>query len=256
MKTASDFRAIARDALRGVWVIAVIVGILASLMGGVDGTVGPEVNFNFNDGNFSASVEVVGQTVASIGDTHHDETHDAKGLFGLIFAAGVMFYAVIAAILLGIVFFILGSVIETGYSQFNLNLIDRRDLSFDTLFNYFPQWKNLAKTNFFRSLYVFLWSLLLIVPGIMKSYSYAMVPYILAEEPELDTDAALARSTALMDGNRMRLFCLHFSFIGWDILASLTFGIGHIFLTPYKQAANAAFYRDLCATELPLLHYE
>ena len=65
----------------------------------------------------------------------------------------------------------------------------------------------------------------------------------------LSVDEAIAQSKELMMGNRFRLFCLQLSFIGWDILATLAFGIGHLWLTPYKQAAYAAFYREVSGTE-------
>ena len=93
-----------------------------------------------------------------------------------------------------------------------------------------------------------LWSLLLIIPGIIAGYSYAMTGYILAENPELTASEAIARSKEMMAGNRFRLFCLHFSFIGWEILCTLTLGIGNLWLRPYKQAAEAAFYREISGT--------
>ena len=102
-------------------------------------------------------------------------------------------------------------------------------------------------------MYILLWSLLLIVPGIMATYSYAMTDYILAEHPELTASEAIAQSKAMMDGSRWRLFCLHLSFIGWDLLCALTLGLGNLALTPYKQVAEAAFYRDLCGGTVPQL---
>ena len=97
-------------------------------------------------------------------------------------------------------------------------------------------------------MYVLLWSLLFIIPGIIATYSYAMTEFILAEHPELTASEAIARSKEMMSGNRWCLFCLHFSFIGWDILSSLTLGIGNLWLHPYKQAANAVFYREISGT--------
>ena len=94
-------------------------------------------------------------------------------------------------------------------------------------------------------------TLLLIIPGIMASYSYAMTGYILAEHPELTAGEAIAQSKAMMAGNRWRLFCLQFSFIGWDILCALTLGIGNLALRPYRHAAEAAFYRELCGGTVP-----
>ena len=96
--------------------------------------------------------------------------------------------------------------------------------------------------------FTFLWSLLFIIPGIIASYSYAMTPYILAEHPEIGVMDAINASKKMMSGNKFRLFCLHFSFLGWDILSLLTFGILRFWLQPYKETANAAFYREISGT--------
>ena len=96
---------------------------------------------------------------------------------------------------------------------------------------------------------MFLWSLLFVIPGIVAGYSYAMTGYILAEHPELTASEAIEQSKQMMSGNRFRLFCLQFSFIGWDLLCALTLGIGNLWLRPYKQAAEAAFYREVSGTE-------
>ena len=76
-----------------------------------------------------------------------------------------------------------------------------------------------------------------------------MTGYILAEHPDLTAGEAIERSREMMSGNRWRLFCLRISFIGWDILCSLTLGIGNLWLRPYRQAAEAAFYREVSGTE-------
>lgn len=97
---------------------------------------------------------------------------------------------------------------------------------------------------FLVNLFTFLWALLLIIPGIMKAFSYALTPYILLDEPELTAKQAIARSSEIMQGRRWKLFCLYFSFIGWGILCLLTFGIGFLWLVPYMNASVAAFYED------------
>lgn len=97
---------------------------------------------------------------------------------------------------------------------------------------------------FLVNLFTFLWALLLIIPGIMKAFSYALTPYILLDEPELTAKQAIARSSEIMEGRRWKLFCLYFSFIGWGILSVLTFGIGFLWLLPYMNASFAAFYED------------
>ena len=97
---------------------------------------------------------------------------------------------------------------------------------------------------FLVRLFTFLWTLLLIIPGIMKAFSYALTPYILLDEPELTAKQAISRSCEIMQGRRWKLFCLYFSFIGWGILCLLTFGIGFLWLVPYMNASVAAFYED------------
>ncbi len=87
--------------------------------------------------------------------------------------------------------------------------------------------------------------MLFVIPGILATYSYAMVPYILAENPTLPANKAIKRSKELMKGNRWRLFCLLLSFIGWRIVSGLTLGIGFFWEIPYEQASVAAFYRNL-----------
>ena len=97
---------------------------------------------------------------------------------------------------------------------------------------------------FLVNLFTFLWALLLIIPGIMKAFSYALTPYIIMDEPELTARQAITRSCEIMQGRRWKLFCLYLSFIGWGILSLLTFGIGFLWLVPYMNASIAAFYED------------
>lgn len=240
MKYAADFRELARNALRGKWGIAVIAGLIAGLLGAV-GSEGPKLNINLDSGNISANLQIAGQSIISTSG------RESWGIF-----TGIATYLLIATIAMGIVLFILGSIVEVGYSRFNLDLVDRqREPEIGTLFGYFSFWKTTVCARLLQVIYVLLWSLLFIIPGIIASYSYAMTGYILAENPDLTASEAIEQSKSMMSGNRWRLFCLHFSFIGWDILCSLTLGIGYLWLNPYKQAATAAFYREISGTEQP-----
>lgn len=124
-----------------------------------------------------------------------------------------------------------------------------KDIDFGILFEGFQDYSRIFITKFLQQLYTALWSLLLIVPGIIKGYSYAMTDYILKEEPEMKNNAAIEKSMAMMEGNKMKLFMLDLSFIGWALLCILTFGIGFLFLIPYVQSARAAFYEDLKAQQ-------
>ncbi len=239
MKYAADFRRIAREALSGKWTIAVLVGLVATMLGG-GGSGGPEVKLNIDASGVNASFEFAGQTIFSTGGGVNSEIG--------AFLVGSAIYIAIAAIVMAVVYFVLGSIISVGYARFNLELVDRADPSFETLFGYFSYWKTTAVARLRQSVYTLLWSLLLVIPGIIATYSYAMTEFILAEHPDLTSGEAITRSKELMYGNRWRLFCLHFSFIGWDILSSLTLGIGHLWLRPYKRAAEAAFYREISGT--------
>ena len=241
MKYASDFRQIARDALRGRWGTAVIAGLIASLLGAVSDS-GPNLELNFSDNGANIDFGFANQQIYSSSEGWMPE------LNGLLVGGAV--YIILIGLVFAAAFFILGSIIEVGYNRFNLDLVDRqKQAEISTMFGFFPHWKTTAVTNLLKTIYVLLWSLLLIIPGIIASYSYAMTGYILADNPEMAPGEALERSKEMMRGNRWRLFCLQFSFIGWSILAALTLGIGGLWLTPYTQTSIAAFYREVSGTE-------
>lgn len=102
---------------------------------------------------------------------------------------------------------------------------------------------NVVKTMFLRGLYTFLWSLLFIIPGVIKGYEYRMIPYILAENPGIDSGEAFAISKKMMDGNKWDAFVLDLSFLGWEILSIFTCGILSIFyVNPYIHMTNAELY--------------
>ena len=95
------------------------------------------------------------------------------------------------------------------------------------------------------SLYIFLWSLLFLIPGIVKSYSYAMAPFIMQDDPSKNWKQCLDESREMMNGHKAQLFWLEFSFIGWILLGMLCFGIGVLFVTPYIMQARTNFYISL-----------
>lgn len=113
------------------------------------------------------------------------------------------------------------------------------------LFDGFRDFGRVFLTRLLVGIYIMLWTLLLIVPGIIKSYSYSMTDYVLRDNPDLAYDAAVRESMRLMDGNKMSLFILDLSFIGWAILCVLTLGIGFLWLVPYVQTAHASFYETI-----------
>lgn len=132
-----------------------------------------------------------------------------------------------------------------GYSVTFLSLVRHEGLEFGHLFDGFKDYFRILGTLLLAKIYVLLWTLLLIIPGIVKSYSYAMTNYILKDDPELSNNGAIEKSMDMMKGYKMKLFLMDLSFIGWAILCVLTIGIGFFFLIPYVEASHVAFYEDL-----------
>ena len=101
------------------------------------------------------------------------------------------------------------------------------------------------EANLLIVLFTFLWSLLFVIPGIIKSYSYAMTFYIIDEKPDISVEEAIEESKKIMHGNKWRLFCLDLSYIGWIFLCVLTFGILYLWITPKMELARYLFYKNL-----------
>lgn len=99
------------------------------------------------------------------------------------------------------------------------------------------------------TLYIFLWTLLFLIPGIVKSYSYALAPYI-KHDSDLSAKDAIRTSCKMMDGNKWRLFCLDFSFTGWYIVGSLCLGVGVFWVMAYHYSARAHFYQELLSRKM------
>ena len=114
-------------------------------------------------------------------------------------------------------------------------------------FSVFSKYGRYLGVSLLYTLYVFLWSLLLIIPGIIKSYAYAMTPYVANDHPELDADDCIHESRMMMKGNKWKLFCMDLSFIGWAILCIFTLGIGFLWLQPWIESSHAKFYEELKA---------
>ena len=136
-----------------------------------------------------------------------------------------------------------------GFVLMAQKVIRMQELEFKTLFAGFNDFVRAFILNLLNGVLIFLWSLLLVIPGIIKSLSYAMSFYILADHPELSANEARKRSMEMMHGNKWRLFCLYFSFIGWCLLSVLTLGILYFWVFPYMQTATAAFYQNLLPVE-------
>ena len=150
--------------------------------------------------------------------------------------------------LVGLFFVVLP--IEFGYRASFLNFIRNGNYEINDLFLAFKssEYMRVVGTKSLQSVYIFLWSLLFVIPGIVKAYSYSLVSYILADT-DLKYDDAIDRSRELMRGHKMELFLLHLSFIGWIFAAFFTCGIGFYWLNVYIEVTNVQFYNSLLANE-------
>lgn len=213
-----DFKAWAREALRGHWAVAIIVCLIGGLLaGGVD-----MVSAVFQDSSETGGLGMLDLAA-----------NDAWPMMVTVTAASLLLALVI------------GGAVAFGTAHYFTNLAAQRPARFMDLFSRFGIWHKGVWMSIVMGFFIFLWSLLFIIPGIIATYRYAMVPYLIAEFPDLTVMDAMRESKRLMKGNKWRLFCLGFSFIGWVFVALLTFGIGFLWVEPYMQAANAAFYLEV-----------
>ena len=169
----------------------------------------------------------------------------------------------VVAIVLGVIFTIILIIIiasslvdifltnplEMGCRSFFLKNSDDPNASLDEIKNGFePNYLRNVKAMFLKDLYIFLWALLLIVPGVIKSYAYSLVPYILAEDPDISPKDALKKSEDMMMGHKKEAFLLDLSFFFWGLFALVTLGIGQVlYVGPYLKATDAELYKAIKA---------
>ncbi len=113
------------------------------------------------------------------------------------------------------------------------------------VFSGFEDFWSAFKVSFLTGLFTFLWMLLLIIPGIIKAYSYSMAYFILAENPGMSARECISRSKKMMDGHKMEFFILSLSFIGWMLLGAVTLGIAYLWIMPYMQMTMVNFYNRI-----------
>ena len=231
----STLRKRARANLAGNWGVSIGIAVVASLLGGLIAGVSflpdLEVKVPFS----TPTIQAFLNTLQKFADTLNKGIQ--IGNYTLSFRSSIFGFAA----------FLIGGVLQMGYADFLLKQHDGKETSFHDLFSQFDHFGTGFAQRFLRSLYTFLWSLLFIIPGIIKGYAYAMTPFILAEHPNMTASQAIQLSEDLMDGYKSELFVLDLTFIGWNILASMTWNLGNIALNPYKNAAYAAFYRQIQA---------
>ena len=278
MLKAKDFKEYAKEALAGRWLKSGIVGMVAGILG--------------------ASIGVAGMSTSSVssGTEGSEWLESATGNHILPSNVSNMpeIPAMLIAIVLGIalivllwaiVVMIIGGATTLGYAKYNLNLVDDNEPAMRDLFSQYHRLGAGFGMQFFRNLYVTLWSFLFVIPGMIANYSYYMTPFILCENPEMTARQAIRESKRLMQGNKWRLFCLQFSFFGWYVLSAVVLVVAVLVaavpmfaldltvldasigggaaiilfmilivylivltltLSPYVVAAETVFYREIC----------
>lgn len=177
-----------------------------------------------------------------------------KGHWGNAIAVSIIYFAISAGISsipkIGLIAsLIISGPLTVGLYRFFLELIRGKEMELGMLFDGFSIFTTSLKAYLLMILYIILWSLLLIVPGIIAAISYSMTLFILADQNNIGASEAILKSKKMMLGNRMRFFLLGCRFIGWFILGILTAGIGFIWIGPYFLTSVSIFYEELKKNE-------
>lgn len=182
-------------------------------------------------------------------DNWFDELLNGWGEAGRTVAAFAIIFVVIfliALLMATLETIFLGNIVTVGLNGWLLRFWRGENLSLKELFASFRIYMPALKAMFISQLYQWLWSLLFLIPGIIKAYAYAMVPYIIYENPNLTPNQAVELSEKLTRGYKWKLFVMELSFFWWDMLSAVTFGIvGLLYVNPYKCLSFAGVYEQL-----------
>ncbi len=143
--------------------------------------------------------------------------------------------------------------VSIGLYTFSFSIARHEKAKIEQIFEGFESFKNGVIAYVLLVIFTILWTLLLIIPGIIAAYSYSMTFLIMAEDKSIEPLAAIAKSKEMMQGNKWKLACLQFRFIGWALLCILTIGIGFFWFLPYVTVSTVEFYNDIKANDVPAL---
>jgi len=252
---------------RNYWKSVLISLILALLVGGGSSgsSISSAVSNNLIGSSDSSVTDDYSNDDSSLydGNDFYDDTYDgnveddiddlnsmadntagmmAIGIFLMVF---IMMFVVLMAVVILLDVFIFNPL-EVGCKKYYLRNLNEPAQVGNIGYAFDNNYKNITKTMFFRDLFTVLWTLLFIIPGIVKSYEYQMIPYLLADNPQMTKEQAFEESKRMMQGQKWKAFVLDLSFIGWNILSALTLGIlGIFYVQPYMDATHAALYEAL-----------
>lgn len=234
MWTCSLLKTNAKNVLsRSYWRVFAVCAVALLLTGGLN------IQYNSGSGQAESLPEQVGQVAGN------------SVLLGfalnILLPLGILvgLLILLAATVGWSIFF--GPVVEVGWCRYMIRNRNE-DPEFTTLFSAFGSgYWNVVAARFYANLRIFLFTLLLFVPGVIKSYEYRLVPYLLAENPGMAPARAAELSSLITTGEKWNMFILDLSFFGWRILGALLFGLGNLFVEPYYQATFAELYAALRA---------
>ena len=261
MWTRKELKERAKEALKRHYWKIVLVSLIGMLIGGGLGSSGIS-------GGGSDIRDMASDNVKEHFTEHENDDVDWEGAEAVLddiqmdirpqdivaVAFTVIVVLIVAAIVLAIVLaldVLLLNPVQVGINRFMVKSLDDTARIAEVGYTFDHNYKNGVKVMFFKDLYVVLWSLLFIVPGIYKAYQYRMVPYILGENPDMSYQEVLQRSKDMMDGQKWDAFVLDLSFILWHMLGGITCGLAEIFyVAPYVNLTDAALYSRLSRKDL------
>lgn len=209
-----------------------------------------DADMNDDEGNISIGIGPSGEQDESAEEITEaqeesqviDIPAEAMVAFVVVMAVAALFIFAVALVIDAFI----ANPLELGCKRFFRRNLDEPAAMSNIAFAFDSNYKNICKTMFLRDVYIVLWSLLFVIPGIIKSYEYKMIPYLLSENPEMTAEQAFAESKKLMTGNKWKAFVLDLSFILWDIASAATCGLlGLFWVAPYKASTQAALYEAI-----------
>ena len=187
------------------------------------------------------SVEELMESVGMPSEPYEETVISPVMTIALLLIIGAIILVALA-VAIAIDAFLINPFLIGGY-RFSVRNLNTPAMVSEAGYGFDNNYREIVKTMLLRDIFIALWTLLLIIPGIVKSYSYRMVPYILIDHPELSPTETITLSRKMMDGQKFDAFVLDLSFIGWIILSVLTLGlVGVFWYSPYKYNTNAALY--------------
>lgn len=264
MWTRKELKIRAKDALkRNYWRILLVAALAVILGGGAGLSSGSSASSAANgvvvanvdraeeeNGYYEVRTENAEDSIKRIAQSTEDASLKMSDTERVIFAVSIVVAFLIVFFIACAIMFALMELLynpfHVGVQRFMLKSVDDKAEVKEVAYGFDHSYKNVVKTMFYKDIQVFLWALLLVIPGVIKKYQYRMVSYILAEHPDMDYKEVLQMSKDMMNGEKWHAFVLDLSFILWHMLGMITCGIVELFyVNPYVWLTNAALYRRI-----------